>query len=128
MQLRWPEVVGARPTLFLAAVFLLVNATRAAYLFSWAKSSGTYAFLSYLIEALAVARWIAQDRRRQGHQPVQDEGFFVYVTSWPLALAYYLLMSRGLRGGLALLSLALFFALTCVLGAVIPFAVWYLSR
>lgn len=107
---------------------LLGQCTRAAYTFNWAKSSGAYVFLSYLIESLAVARWIAHDRRRRGHQPVQDEGFFVYIASWPLALAYYLLMSRGLRGGLALLSLALLFGLTYVLGAALPFAMWYFSR
>ena len=68
--------------------------------------SPSFSLLYYLALAGLITYWVHCDRLRRHEASPVDQGFVVYAT-WPLALPWYLVSTRGLRRGLAAIVLFL---------------------
>jgi len=91
----------------LLAVFLVVaHAGMGFYSARGRTPAPLYSLLYYLTLAGLVTYWVHCDRLRRHETSAIDEGFFFFAT-WPLALPWYLVASRGLGRGLAAIGLFL---------------------
>jgi len=109
--------LNLRPTSFLASlIFLTLIYTSAGTVLAshHVSLSEESALLWRFLSSFFIACWVHLDRRtRKLNWPFEFDAFVFFA--WPVALPYYLLKSRGMRG---LLLAALIFALIPLLQAV----------
>jgi hypothetical protein len=67
--------------------------------------SPTFEFVASFFWSILVALWIVADARRRTGVPCFDFGFFCYLLL-PIAVPWYCFWSRGWRGLLLLISIA----------------------
>jgi hypothetical protein len=107
-------------TLILGALFYLGHVEASIRTLRGASPPGLFSLLYFTGTALVIATWIQADKHRLGAASTLDDGFFILL-AWPLALPYHLFVSRGWRGGLALLGFLALYVLTYVM-ALLTFA------
>jgi hypothetical protein len=73
-----------------------------------------FSLLYYFTLAGLITYWVHCDRLRRQERSVLDQGLFFYFT-WPVALPWYLVASRGFARGLAAFGLFLL-AFICAYG------------
>ena len=108
-----------RATGLVGLFFVFTGMTSVIYALAGVSPGPAYNFLGRLGDSVVIANWIVADRRSRGHSPNLDAGFFAYVASWPIALGYHLLMTRGVRGGLTFLWVMALLALPLVPAVII---------
>ena len=77
-----------------------------AYLAVGLAPSFTFQFVGSFCWSILLALWIVADARRRMGVPCYDFGFFCYLFL-PVAIPWYCFWSRGLRGLLTLVIIAL---------------------
>jgi len=101
--------------------FLLAGMTSFVYALAGVRPGAAYAFLNWLGDSVVIANWIVADRQSRGDSMRLDTGFYVYIASWPVALGYYLIVTRGVRGVLLLLWVVALFIATALPVAIISY-------
>jgi hypothetical protein len=107
-------------TLAVGLFFLIANVAHGLYAARGRESSAAFALLSYVGAAWTMSYWIHSDYLRLGVREPLDLGWFVFLT-WPLALPYHLIKTRGLRGLFILAGFTALFLGTYLVGALIFF-------
>jgi hypothetical protein len=85
--------------------------------------SPTFELVASFCWSILLALWIVGDARRRTGVPCFDFGFFCYLFL-PVAVPWYCLWSRGLRGSLTLVAITLLWLVPYIVGSVVWLALY----
>jgi len=98
---KWP--VHSRFTAIVLAATLLLGAISSGLLLARGKVSSHESQLAYnFVICVVFAYWLERDTRQTRVMRVWDRAWF-FAIGWPVVVPYYLVKTRGTRGGLSVI-------------------------